>query len=398
MTDRGRHHTTAPARGRGTPQPGARLRTSVDQYDISPRGAHEACGALFLGEVEGRGLRWVERASATRAEVFVPDLDSLGTVELSWRAPDSHDAFLRLGDDLIGLLTSRYGGIEITVAGRSADAVHEAAASIAARLRSEPPPQSDEVIVHFWAQGSHGPSASPRAITAPHWADVKDNYSARARRELEHLSALREPEGGSLVLWHGPPGTGKTHALRALAREWRAWCTVHYITDPESFLGRSTRYLMSVAAGDGGDDDLWRLIVLEDAGELMAADARASTGQGLSRLLNLTDGLLGQGGRCLLLVTTNEPVGRLHPAVRRPGRCLALVELGALSAGEANAWLHAHDSSASADRPMTLAELFALVSEVPSPVADAEPGAGVGVFGFSRALATSPSRSSPEST
>ena len=45
----------------------------------------------------------------------------------------------------------------------------------------------------------------------------------------------------------------------------------------------------------GDDERAWRLLVLEDAGELMAASARAEVGQGLSRLLNLTDGLLGQG-------------------------------------------------------------------------------------------------------
>ena len=47
--------------------------------------------------------------------------------------------------------------------------------------------------------------------------------------------------------------------------------------------------------------------MLEDAGELICTSARSQTGQALSRLLNVADGLLGQGGRCLLLITTNEP-------------------------------------------------------------------------------------------
>lgn len=50
--------------------------------------------------------------------------------------------------------------------------------------------------------------------------------------------------------------------------------------------------------GDDGDDDelkRWRLLVLEDCGEFLRADAKQEMGQGLSRLLNLTDGLLGQG-------------------------------------------------------------------------------------------------------
>jgi len=49
------------------------------------------------------------------------------------------------------------------------------------------------------------------------------------------LASMDEPGGGSLILWHGPPGTGKSHALRALGREWRGWCSLHYVTDPEVF-------------------------------------------------------------------------------------------------------------------------------------------------------------------
>ena len=101
--------------------------------------------------------------------------------------------------------------------------------------------------------------------------------------------------------------------------------------------------------------------MLEDAGELLAADARAIAGQGLSRLLNLTDGLLGEGLRVVVLVTTNEPLRRLHPAVVRPGRTWAEVEFGELSIEEANAWLEAHVSTSRVDGTTSLAELFAIV-------------------------------------
>jgi hypothetical protein len=100
--------------------------------------------------------------------------------------------------------------------------------------------------------------------------------------------------------------------------------------------------------------------VLEDAGELLAADARAVAGQALSRLLNVTDGLLGAGLRAVVLVTTNEPVRRLHPAVVRPGRTWAEVEFAALSANEANVWLDARGVETRVAREPTLAELFAL--------------------------------------
>ncbi len=72
----------------------------------------------------------------------------------------------------------------------------------------------------------------------------------------------------------------------------------------------------------------WRLLVLEDADELLRAGATRELGQSLSRLLSLGD---GRGLNFLVLITTNEPIGRMHPAVARPGRCLADVEFGLLS-------------------------------------------------------------------
>ena len=102
----------------------------------------------------------------------------------------------------------------------------------------------------------------------------------------------------------------------------------------------------------------WRLVVLEDAGELARLDAGRSAG--MAQLLNLTDGLMGQGARTLVLITTNEPVAALHPAVRRPGRCLAEVEFVALTAAKARRWLHRAGTPAPVTRPHTLSELFAL--------------------------------------
>ena len=83
----------------------------------------------------------------------------------------------------------------------------------------------------------------------------------------------------------------------------------------------------------------WRLLILEDTGELLSADAKSQTGQGLSRMLNVADGLVGQGFPTLILVTTNDEIRALHPAIARPGRCASHIEFEALSDPEASGWL-----------------------------------------------------------
>ena len=47
----------------------------------------------------------------------------------------------------------------------------------------------------------------------------------------------------------------------------------------------------------------------------------------------------------LVALATNEDLARLHPAVVRPGRCLARVEIGPLPPAQAVAWLAAGDSA-----------------------------------------------------
>jgi hypothetical protein len=84
----------------------------------------------------------------------------------------------------------------------------------------------------------------------------------------------------------------------------------------------------------------------------------------------------------VLLVMTDEPSGRLHPALRRTGRCWAEIEFTPFSGREAASWLRRRGASWRAPGGATLAELFApaddRVLEVP---------AGGEAFGFARAIA-----------
>ena len=138
--------------------------------------------------------------------------------------------------------------------------------------------------------------------------------------------------------------------------------------DPDALFS-SPGYLMEVAMGveyhGHGDEDetkrRWRLLLLEDCDELIRGEAKATSGQALSRLLNLTDGLLGQGRDVLVAITTNENLASLHPAVIRPGRCLAQIEVGPLPREEAVAWMAAEggDGGRLSGGAVTLAELIA---------------------------------------
>jgi Domain of unknown function (DUF5925) len=348
--------------------------------------------ALFLDRAAAEGLNEIRASDWPTAE---NSLAALGTPIARATARGGEAALFELDGVLLeaNLWSSH---ISVAAAGSDRSAVDAVFERVEQLFPTPDPSSRHEVPVTFWMYSPQGPRPSWRPIAVPAWEEIEPNYAAQTRQQLSELMHEFQPaRGGQLLLWHGEAGTGKTFALRALAWEWREWCQIHYIVDPDSFFGEHADYLMSVlleppypmmmggggtaygpqiGAGfvnepvltladdelpEDGDSRLWRLLVMEDTGELLAADARERTGQGLSRFLNVVDGLIGQGLQVIVLVTTNEEIRKLHPAVARPGRCAANVLFDALDSDEATEWLRARGIDSDAKSSRTLASLYA---------------------------------------
>lgn len=128
------------------------------------------------------------------------------------------------------------------------------------------------------------------ARSPPEWEDIVENYPQTARTSLNALVAVRSPTGtGKLIPWHGPPGTGKTTALRSLMRSWSRWCQPRYIADPEKFFTEPaymTQVLTTAPVAKvgpslrraGQPEAVWRLLVAEDSDEYLRASARRDAG------------------------------------------------------------------------------------------------------------------------
>lgn len=256
-----------------------------------------------------------------------------------------------------------------TVSVAAASEIAAAALETTVRCRMPHVDVRGQVPLRTWHSNPHGNYRSAdRSIAAPEWPEIEANYASAAREQLSQLMSVARPlDGGKLVLWHGEPGTGKTTALRALMHRWSPWCSSQYIADPERFfadpgyisevLTRPVRSAEGPTFSAASEPDArWRLIVAEDSDEYLRASARRDAGAGLGRLLNLADGVLGQGFNTLILLTTNEESHRIHPALTRPGRCLARVEFTRFSPAEARRWLP--DECLVPDKELTLAELY----------------------------------------
>jgi uncharacterized protein DUF5925 len=356
---------------------------SADQHSIAE--------AVFYARVLREGIPVVHSENwATQAKSIDLPGERVFIQSLPWLRRE----IIRTGEALFDVAL-QMGHASVTAAAAGEDEARAAVARLRELLPAPDPSGAQEVTVTFWTYGPHGPQPAWRTISVPSWDDIRRNYASHTYAGLERLmEGFRPAHGGQLVLWHGGVGTGKTFALRALAWEWRDWCEIHYIVDPDSFFGQHADYLMHVLlqsewqdqmatwapvgvgsmqvvvgdaelADEGAEDGAargrksWRLLVLEDTGELLQPDAKAIIGQGLSRFLNVVDGLIGQGLRVLVLVTTNEEIKKLHPAVARPGRSAANVRFDALAAEEASAWLEEQAGDGTTSSAATIAELFA---------------------------------------
>jgi hypothetical protein len=233
------------------------------------------------------------------------------------------------------------------------------------------PPVENKLNIRFSTNTNSGARIINRLIDVNPWEDIQDNYPSSVLSKLTPMITTFQPaKGGQLLLWHGKPGTGKTFSLRSLAYAWKNWCDTYYVLDAEVFFSEST-YMIDLLLHTTYDDEYdspkasekWKLLVLEDAGELLTVDARERTGQGLSRLLNIVDGLIGQGLKILILITTNEALNDLHPAVGRPGRCASEVYFNSFNITEACSWLTKYNipkKAVSGKDSCTLAELYAI--------------------------------------
>lgn len=226
--------------------------------------------ALATGARRVKGTRWTTQA------LFPADNPDI-IASAYYEHDRSFEALTRVGGALAHVIRR---GETVTV--RLAARDHAALEAAERQLRADLPESSNEapneVALEFssWNE-RHGVSITTRTATAPGLSDITTNYSSAVRSGLGALmNGFRPGSGGRLLLWHGLPGSGKTWALRALAREWRSWCRLRYVTDPERLLNEPAYLvtLMHMRTGLHADGEDWRLIVLEDTGELLSADAK----------------------------------------------------------------------------------------------------------------------------
>ena len=200
-----------------------------------------------------------------------------------------------------------------------------------------------------------GPYLHFNEIPDKYLISIEDNYNDNFQEENKLIINSLKEGGTSLCLFHGDPGCGKTHYIRYLIAEL---CKekkkviyfpnehIHFLSDP-SFLHFFKDHKKSI-------------IVIEDAEEILTSRELTLSNRGISNLLNLTDGLMGDFLELKFVCTFNTAIDKIDKALLRKGRITTNYKFEKLSVEKANKLLQKLGKDYTTDEAMTLAEIYNL--------------------------------------
>jgi hypothetical protein len=206
--------------------------------------------------------------------------------------------------------------------------------------------------------------------------DLDINYGYGFSKFHSDLMTRFNKSTKGLVLFHGEPGTGKTYYIRHLLRMMVANRKkviymppnmVDHLTDPVfmTFLGNEVRRW----SAEGN----FCVLLIEDAEPLLAKRQEGVRIQGVTNLLNMTDGLLNDMLNLQIICTFNVDLRRLDSALLRPGRLIARKEFKALSELDANLLAQRLGIKHHFTKPATLGEIYAMMKDSSTLIHDVEP-------------------------
>ena len=164
------------------------------------------------------------------------------------------------------------------------------------------------------------------------------------------ISTLNKKNGKGLVLLHGTPGTGKTHYLKYLASKIKDKKVLFippyladFITSPEM-----TPFLIQNSNS---------VLFIEDA-ERVITDRNNGGANGVSNILNITDGILSDILKIQIVATFNMDKAKIDSALLRKGRLIAEHKFDALPIDDAHNLLKHLGKRHVTNKPMTLTEIY----------------------------------------
>jgi len=188
--------------------------------------------------------------------------------------------------------------------------------------------------------------------------DLELNYGTEFLKVHEViLKRLNKPNDKGIILFHGDPGTGKTSYIKYLTR---------LITDKEIlFIPPSmAESLSEPSIIPFLMEHKNSVLIVEDAERVIADREGNGSSMGVSNILNLTDGILGDCLNIQVIATFNMKREKIDQALLRKGRLIAEHKFIKLTIEESNKLLKHIGKEGEVTESMTLADIYNIDEEL----------------------------------
>lgn len=188
--------------------------------------------------------------------------------------------------------------------------------------------------------------------------DLKLNYGEKFLKIHDVIiQRLNKPMDKGIILFHGDPGTGKTSYIKYLTR---------LITDKEIL------FIPPAMAESLSEPSIIpflmehknSILIVEDAERVIADRESNGSSVGVSNILNLTDGILGDCLNIQVIATFNMKREKIDQALLRKGRLIVEHKFEKLSVEETNILLNHLGKDKKVDKGMSLADIYNIDEEI----------------------------------
>ena len=161
-------------------------------------------------------------------------------------------------------------------------------------------------------------------FNAKNWeVNLSENYNDDLLQLNEKLIKFITAEDQTgVILLHGLPGAGKTSYIRHLI----SCCSTRFIYMPNTIVKQISQpdFISFISSFPGS------VLVLEDGEEIVGHRENNPSFSGITNLLSLGDGLLGDALKLKIICTFNCELKKVDKALLRPGRLKFRYEFGKL--------------------------------------------------------------------
>lgn len=209
----------------------------------------------------------------------------------------------------------------------------------------------------------NGPNLSISSIGSICSPLIDINYTPNVIEDYKYTAAQLESENpnGRLAIFYGPPGSGKTHLIKALISELTQAKVIVFPSSLVSSLDGPA--LISLFFSEQEKDSNSKrkpiVLVIEDADDSLTKRT-SNNMSSISAILNTADGILGTCLDLRIVATTNAKEFEIDEALLRTGRLLSCINIDMLPSDQCSiVYKNITNKEKTFDKPTILSDIYA---------------------------------------